>query len=89
MILAKSSKSKNQVVDEPAHASLAHMVRYWTPKPAIISCTRSSRNFFAVVKSFYANTAICANFVLTVKNSNANATDRNILVCCVKMQRLK
>ena len=56
-----------------AHASLAHMVRRWTPKPAIISCIRSSPtggNFFsAVVKSFEYKIAISANFVQTVKNS--------------------
>ena len=56
-----------------AHASLAHMVRHWTPKPVIISCTRSSPTrgnfFFAVVKSFEYKIAISANFVQTVKNS--------------------
>ena len=49
------------------------MVRHWTPKPAIISCTRSSPTggnyFFAVVKSFEYKIAISANFVQTVKNS--------------------
>ena len=49
------------------------MVRHWTPKPAIISCTRSSPTggnfFFAVVKFFKYKIAISANFVQTVKNS--------------------
>ena len=52
-----------------ANASLAHMVRHWSPKPAIISCTRSSSTggnlFFAVVKSFEYKLAISANFVQT------------------------
>ena len=50
-----------------------HMVRHWTPKPAIISYTRSGPTrgnfFFAVVKSFGYKIAISANFVQTVKNS--------------------
>ena len=37
LILTKSSKSKNQVVDEPAHANLSELVRHWTLKPVIIS----------------------------------------------------
>ena len=49
-----------------AHASLAHMVRHWTPKPVIISCIRSNPTggnfFFDVVKSFEYNNAISAKF---------------------------
>ena len=49
------------------------MVRHWTPKPAIIPCTRSSptggNSLFVVVKSFEYKIAISADFVQTVKNS--------------------
>ena len=66
--------NKSLKIPKLAHASLAHSVRHWTLKQVIISCIRSSPtggNFlFAVVKFFDANTAISANFVLTVKNSN-------------------
>ena len=59
-----------------AHASLAHMVRHSTPKPAIISCTRLSPTegnfYFAVLKSFEYKIAISANFVQTVKNLNVS-----------------
>ena len=58
-----------------ANASLAQLVRHWTLKPVIISCIKSSPtggNFFAVVESFDANTAISVNFVLTVNNLNGN-----------------
>ena len=60
-----------KVSDSQANASLAQLVRHWTPEPVIISCIRSSPtggNFcLAVVKSFDANTPISANFILTVK----------------------
>ena len=61
-----------------AHASLAHMVWHWTPKPVIISRIRSSPtggNFlFAVVNCFQYNNAISANFEQTMKNSNLKLT---------------
>ena len=55
------------------------MVRHWTPKPVIICSIRSSPTggnyFLAVVKSFEYKIVISANFVQTVKNSNAKVLD--------------
>ena len=52
------------------------MVRHWTPKPVVISCTRSRTtggNFFVVVvDSFKYNNAISTNFVQTAKNSKVS-----------------
>ena len=58
-----------KVSDLQESTILAQLVKLWTLKPVIISCIGG--NFFsAVVKSFNVNTAISANFVLTVKTSN-------------------
>ena len=50
--------------------SLAHLVKHWPLKPIMIYCIRlnpTGSNFLVIVKSFDANTAISANFFLTVK----------------------
>ena len=62
------------------------MVRHWTPKPAIISCTRLSptggNSFFAAVKSFEYKIAISANFVQTVKNPIIFYADHRVSQQC-------